>query len=1280
MFDYRKNYRPAGHFILSLLLCLALICTPVFAGGSSGNGAFGSQEAFAADSACTDLEGTNSSANDYKRHARPVYSYLTVSGSGYMRVQGYDSGLDFTYTSGSPVTDGSFDVVYYDSSFNVTSHMYIAAELPLFGAFYESDSNFFIVSGQMNPDEDDSTEVYRITKYDKNWNRLGSCGLYGANTTVPFDAGSCRIDGYGNRIVIRTCHEMYADYNGCHHQASLMMIVNTDDMEITGAQYSVSDTGNAYVSHSFNQFIKIKDGETAILDHGDGHPRGIALLRFANDPSYGIFWSSRKSISYAMSYPGDIGENDTGASAGGLEITANGYLAAGNAIYQHNSELDDSLPRDVFVTAIDTSSGSAVTGDPVWLTDVGNSNTASTPHLVRISDNKFMVLWTLSDQVQYTLVDGSGNKLTDTYSIRGDLSDCQPIVRNGNVIWYTWGDEEDSFFVIPVDSPGEAQVITKHSGHDWETVSASGGVAKVQCSKCGASNTFSYPASFYLGYSTDRHSYSYGDKSAEVSLSDTVHFRSSYRVSDDEYTTFDKLILEADSENVLINNKNNTVTFADEGTYTITARCKYDRNTYASIIMEVSDPAHVWEFVSAENGTITYKCNHCGKTKTKTYPTELRLGYSLDGYSFTYGNDHIQVDNDSTVVFNGVYKDSDGWLTTFDDLVFKTSDPDHAVIEDGGTVHFTAEGIYTITASYKYDPSVTSSITVRVLSSDHVWEVQSAENGVATLVCKDCGMTITEEYPTRFMMGYGSPSSGYIFGHGSAYVARYDIIYIMVYGFNDMNDFVIETDRPEDSVIDSENGTIKFLEAGEHKITVHHKYDPKASDFMFFEVNKDLESVKLSASPAKNCAVGTEVTFDAAEDGGFGHEVYTYTLTDPSGKETELYVGRMDDHDSRSCTWIPEKQGTYTISVSVYDVTKPDIVVEDEITYVVSAKAHTTMPAEEYSIPYSKDSFGNELLSDAPGWEFDADELTYNGSGLKVGEPVTITAHYTADDRDDYDVNEVTVSVTRSACDHASTIVEGSKEATCCEEGATGDEICTECGEIVRSSVAIPVDSTNHTGIRTNAAKPAAMGEDGMTASSDCTACGAVIKAGSVIPGIDSVSVTGPANKKYNGSAKKAVIEIRDRTGSLLKDGRDYHVSYENNVAPGIAYVDIEFTGKYEGKYRDSFEIVKGDNPMAAGGKAVKVKASKVKKKNQNIIASKAMTISHRQGKVSYSLLSVKKAKFRKHFKVNASTGAITVKKKLKKGTYKLQIRVTDTGNANYNPVSKTVTVTVKVK
>ena len=53
----------------------------------------------------------------------------------------------------------------------------------------------------------------------------------------------------------------------------------------------------------------------------------------------------------------------------------------------------------------------------------------------------------------------------------------------------------------------------------------------------------------------------------------------------------------------------------------------------------------------------------------------------------------------------------------------------------------------------------------------------------------------------------------------------------------------------------------------------------------------------------------------------------------------------------------------------------------------------------------------------------------------------------------------------------------------------------------------------------------------------------------------------------------------------------------------------------------------------------------------------------------------------KKKITINKTTGKVTVKKKLKKGKYKIKVKVMSTGNATYkSSVWKTVTFKIKVK
>ena len=47
---------------------------------------------------------------------------------------------------------------------------------------------------------------------------------------------------------------------------------------------------------------------------------------------------------------------------------------------------------------------------------------------------------------------------------------------------------------------------------------------------------------------------------------------------------------------------------------------------------------------------------------------------------------------------------------------------------------------------------------------------------------------------------------------------------------------------------------------------------------------------------------------------------------------------------------------------------------------------------------------------------------------------------------------------------------------------------------------------------------------------------------------------------------------------------------------------------------------------------------------------------------------------------INKKTGTVTLKKGIKKGTYKLKVKVRADGNNNYNAVAKTVTAKIIVK
>lgn len=455
------------------------VAAGILSGGITGR-LGGGQQVQAAEVACTTYTGDNIEDQNYEysQWAKPIRSYLTYENGTYMRVQ---AGADAN----------GYVVEYFDSSFTITGRKIVPQELPLFGGFYEMNGNYYILSGQTNKNESDSVEVYRITKYTKDWNRVASCGLYGANTTVPFDAGSARMAAYGNYLMIRTSHEMYA-IDGVNHQANVTIQVDTSTMKITDSFTKVMNINYGYVSHSFNQFIQMENGKIVAVDHGDANPRSIVLVRYpsvvtSSGFTRGISYSSACKATDIVAFEGTKGANYTGATVGGFEISDTAYLTAGSVDIDSTAKY--SAGQDIFVGVVSKSTD-AVTVNKITNYTAGQGTT-DTPQFVKIGTNSYMLLWHRGSSVYYTKIDGNGNQVGAIYSLAGDLSDCVPVLAGDKLVWYTWKNEILQFYQININDLSDYMIKNVVSGHNYQVSATNASDASVvlTCSKCGQSHT-----------------------------------------------------------------------------------------------------------------------------------------------------------------------------------------------------------------------------------------------------------------------------------------------------------------------------------------------------------------------------------------------------------------------------------------------------------------------------------------------------------------------------------------------------------------------------------------------------------------------------------------------------------------------------------------------------------------------------------------------------------------------------------------------------------------------
>ena len=570
---------------ISMILSLAMILT--MSGGYHGKKVKAATKT-AVKTQCTTYEGSNVGAQNYSRWTNPMKSYLAAQDDGsLMRVQ-YGSKI------------GGLLVEYYDKDYNLTDTKIVDEELPVFGGFYATKDNYYVITGQINKDEDNDLEVYRITKYDKKWNKIKSTGLKNCNTTYPFDAGSCRMDVSGKYMIIRTCHKMYKSNDGYNHQANVTIQVDIDQMEITDSYTSVADDNYGYVSHSFNQFVKTEDGHIIALDHGDAYPRAFIILKYQTDFTKGKFspgYYTQCTKIPVLQFEGSTGNNTTGASAGGFEISDDHYLVAANTVIQ-DSTFSSHKTRNVFVAAVDKNTSKVTTH---YLTNYDEGEeTTSTPQMVKISGTRFMVLWTKGDQVYTAIVDNNGQKVGEIQHFTGSLSDCQPVVSNGKVVWYTWKNGDINFYDVNTTDLTDHNITEIHNGHQYvyDKDLDTDDTITFRCKECGDIKTEKKITLGMLYWrnseETDGHYSTRGNgwkQKTGTTMTSLIKYTptSSDANTELEVTSTDESVISAEKTNGI----NIKLIAKKAGTSTITIKPKYNPSSVKTYKVTVYDPLQI---------------------------------------------------------------------------------------------------------------------------------------------------------------------------------------------------------------------------------------------------------------------------------------------------------------------------------------------------------------------------------------------------------------------------------------------------------------------------------------------------------------------------------------------------------------------------------------------------------------------------------------------------------------------------------------------------------------
>lgn len=360
----------------------------------------------------------------------------------------------------------------YTANFKYKSGKKIKLELPVWGGVYISPDAYYVLLGKNNIKQKKNATEFRIIKYNKKWEKLGSKDITNANTVIPFDAGSCRFVEMDGDLYVRTCHEMY---NG--HQASVMFRIRMSDLNILASQTDVSNTGHGYMSHSFNQFLDKKNGKIYTCDHGDAYNRAITMMRFEEKIKGKTYFDNLVTYGDAYKFYGQVGENYTGATLGGFAVSDTHCISVGNSVKQTKKGIEKEV-RNIYVATMQDTGG--ITDDMTeeekdearwedlelaggkanftWITNYSSKGrrTVGNPKLVRITNSRYLLIWEEEykgnyDRTRYCFLDGTGKKVSENKTVYAKLSDCQPIVVDGRVVWYTTMQSSPIFYSLALD-------------------------------------------------------------------------------------------------------------------------------------------------------------------------------------------------------------------------------------------------------------------------------------------------------------------------------------------------------------------------------------------------------------------------------------------------------------------------------------------------------------------------------------------------------------------------------------------------------------------------------------------------------------------------------------------------------------------------------------------------------------------------------------------------------------------------------------------------------------
>lgn len=303
------------------------------------------------------------------------------------------------------------------------------------GFYYAPDGNYYVAVGYGNEKKSKTKTVIKVYQYSSNWKRKKTCKIKGKvgnvfpGIVVPFDAGSCRMEYCEDSLYLFTSRLMFSG-----HQSNISFRINPSDMT-----YQMANED--YTSHSFNQYVRYDNNTLYLSNHGDAYSRGVNLTTVT---AYGTKKQQVKSR-LPFKIKGKSGNNYTGLTEGGMEVTKDHVLIAGTSVPQNYKVAGVKgnsyrYAQNVYVIVCDKNSEKSKVQ---WITTYHPKKTkviVDEVRLVKLSDDYVALLYTTTlkkkTTLHYVVLNESGSVVyKTTYKGMKFSASTQPVLYDGAIVW-----------------------------------------------------------------------------------------------------------------------------------------------------------------------------------------------------------------------------------------------------------------------------------------------------------------------------------------------------------------------------------------------------------------------------------------------------------------------------------------------------------------------------------------------------------------------------------------------------------------------------------------------------------------------------------------------------------------------------------------------------------------------------------------------------------------------------------------------------------------------------